>query len=167
GELNTSHFGFSSFGDEEKGYFGTRSMNAGIVFEEENPFTVDRILKHSPADLEPAPVMPGDVLTAVNGVKVDPTKNREQYFTGPTMTEELILTFDRKGTAVTLKVHPSTYFAMKTWLYDEWMDTNEAYVDEKSGDRISYVHMKNMGGGELQHFLEYMVSNKADREGLI
>jgi tricorn protease len=167
GELNTSHFGFSSFGEEEQGYFGTRSMNAGIVFEEENPFVVNRILKHSPADLEPMPVRPGDKLVAVNGVRIESGKNREAYFAAPSMAEELVLTFDRSGTEVSFKAHPASTGQMKAWLYDEWMDSNEAYVDEKSEDRISYVHMKNMGGGELQHFLEYMVSNKADREGLI
>ncbi|PZX49918.1 S41 family peptidase [Algoriphagus chordae] len=167
GELNTSHFGFSSSGDEEKGYFGTRSMNAGIVFDEENPYAVDRILKHSPADLDPVPLMPGDKLVAVDGVKVAPSQNREFYFAGPAMAEELTLTFDRKGTELSLKVHPASAGQMKTWLYDEWMDDNEAYVDEKSGDKISYVHMKNMGGGELQHFMEEMVSVKGNRDGLI
>ncbi|WP_192347665.1 S41 family peptidase [Algoriphagus sp. Y33] len=167
GELNTSHFGFNSYGEEEKGYFGTRSMNAGIVFDEDKPYTVNRVLKHSPADLEPMPVMPGDQLLAVNGVKIDPNLNREQYFAVPTMTEELTLTFDRKGEEVMLKVHPASMGEMKTWLYDEWMDQNEAYVDGKSGDKISYIHMKNMGGGELQHFLEKMVSMKGNREGLI
>ena len=167
GELNTSHFGFTSNGEEEEGYYGTRSMNAGIVFEEGDPFTVNRILKQSPADLEPIAVQPGDKLVAVNGVKIDPNHNREFYFAGPVMSEELILTFDRKGEEVLLKVHPASSGAMKTWLYDEWMAENEAYVDEKSGDKISYVHMKNMGGGELQDFLQYMVSKKGNRDGLI
>lgn len=167
GELNTSHFGFNSYGEEENGYFGTRSMNAGIVFDEESPYTVNRILKHSPADLEPIPVMPGDRLVAVNGVKIDTSNNREHYFAGPAMAEELTLTFDRKGKEVKLKVHPASTGQMKTWLYDEWMDTNEAYVDEKSGNKISYVHMKNMGGDELEHFMEEMVSAKGNREGLI
>ena len=167
GELNTSHFGFNSYGEEEKGYFGTRSMTTGIVFQEENPLVVDRILSHSPADLEPKPVLPGDVLVAVNGMKVDSSRNREYYFAGPTMPEELTLTFDRQGEKVTLKVHPTSSCEMRDWLYDEWMDQNEAYVDEKSADKISYVHMKNMGSGELQHFLEKMVSMKGNRSGLI
>jgi len=167
GELNTSHFGFSSNGEEEEGYFGTRSMNAGIVFDEQNPFTVDRILKHSPADQEPSTVNQGDRLVEVNGVKIDPTQNREKYFTGPAMAEEMSLTFDRNGEIKTLKVHPSSTGQMRTWLYDEWMDGNEAYVDQQSGDKISYVHMKNMSGDELQHFLEKMVSVKGNREGLI
>lgn len=167
GELNTSHFGFSSNGEEEKGYFGTRSMNAGIVFDENNAFDVNRILKHSPADLVPSSVMPGDKLVEVNGVKVDPSQNREKYFTGPDMAQEMVLTFERKGEKKTLKIHPASTGQMKTWLYDEWMDGNEAYVDQKSSDKISYVHMKNMSGGELQHFMEEMVSMKGNREGLI
>ncbi|EAZ81601.1 S41 family peptidase [Algoriphagus machipongonensis] len=167
GELNTSHYGFNSSGEEQKIYLGTRSMETGIIFENDSPYTVDKVAKDSPLDLSSSPVKPGDVLISVNGKNVDKSKNREIYFTGPSIENELELTFDRGGEEVKVKVHPTSYFAMKTWLYDEWMDTNEAYVDEKTGDKISYVHMKNMGGGELQHFLEYMVSNKGNREGLI
>lgn len=167
GELNTSHFGFNSSGKEEDIYLGTRSMETGIVFKNESPFIVDKVIADSPLDLDPVPVLPGDELVSVNGVIVDKSLNRDSYFVAPTMSPELELIFQRGGEEVKVKVRPVSYNAMKTWLYDEWMDANEAYVDEKTGDRISYVHMKNMGGGELQHFLEYMVSNKGNRDGLI
>ena len=167
GELNTSHFGFNSSGEEEKIYLGSRSMETGIVFRNDNPFVVDRVLADSPLDLDPVPVKSGDELIAVNGISVDKSKNREAYFSAPAIGKEMELTFRRGGSELKVKVHPASYFAMKTWLYDEWMDTNEAYVDEKADNKISYVHMKNMGGGELQHFLEYMVSDKGDREALI
>ncbi|SIO08362.1 S41 family peptidase [Algoriphagus halophilus] len=167
GELNTSHFGFNSSGKEEDIYLGTRSMETGIVFNNESPYTVDKVIADSPLDLDPIPVLPGDELVSVNGVNVDKSLNRDSYFVAPTMSPELELIFQRGGEEVKVKVRPVSYNAMKTWLYDEWMDANEAYVDEKTGDRISYVHMKNMGGGELQHFLEYMVSNKGNRDGLI
>lgn len=167
GELNTSHFGFNSSGKEEDIYLGTRSMETGIVFNNESPFIVDKVIADSPLDLDPVPVLPGDELVSVNGVIVDKSLNRDSYFVAPTMSPELELIFQRGGEEVKVKVRPVSYNAMKTWLYDEWMDANEAYVDEKTGDRISYVHMKNMGGGELQHFLEYMVSNKGNRDGLI
>ncbi|UZD21750.1 S41 family peptidase [Algoriphagus halophytocola] len=167
GELNTSHFGFNTSGAEERIYLGARSMETGIVFKNDAPFVVDRVLADSPLDLDPVPVKPGDELLAVNGINVDKSINREFYFSSPTLAEELELTFQRDGEQLKVKVHPASYFAMRTWLYDEWMDSNEAYVDEKADNKISYVHMKNMSGGELQHFLEYMVSNKADRDGLI
>lgn len=167
GELNTSHFGFSSTGDEEKLYFGGKTMTAGIVFDEENPYRVNRILRNSPADLDPMPILPGDELIAVNGIRVDMSKNREYYFLAPSMPEELSLTFTRAGKEVKFKTHPVSFNEMKTGLYDEWMDENEAYVDKKSSDRISYVHMKNMSGEQLEHFLQEMVSQKGNREGLI
>lgn len=167
GELNTSHFGFNSFGDEEKIYFGSRTMTAGIVFDEENPYRVGRILNNSKADLDPMPVLPGDELIAVNGVLVDKSENREKYFSAPSMPDELTLTFSRAGKEVVFKTNPASFNEMKTGLYDEWMDQNEAYVDEKSSNRISYVHMKNMGGEQLEHFLQTMVSQKGNREGLI
>jgi tricorn protease len=167
GELNTSHFGFSSTGDEEEVYFGSKTMTAGIVFDEENPYRVNRILRNGPADLDPMPVLPGDELVAVNGIAVDKSKNREYYFLAPIMPEELILTFMRGGKEVKFKTHPASFNELKTGLYDEWMDENEAYVDQKSSDRISYVHMKNMGGEQLEHFLQEMVSHKGNREGLI
>ncbi|MBN7814168.1 S41 family peptidase [Algoriphagus pacificus] len=167
GELNTSHFGFNSNGDEDKIYLGSRSMETGISFKNDAPYIVDKVIKDSPLDLDQIPVKTGDELIAVNGINVDKSKNRNSYFVAASMDDELEMTFLRGGEKVNVKVHPTSYNAMKTWLYDEWMDTNEAYVDEKTGDKISYVHMKNMSGGELQHFLEYMVSNKGNRDGLI
>lgn len=167
GELNTSHFGFSSSGEEDNVYLGTRSMETGIVYKNDDPFIVDKVIKESPLDIFPSKIKEGDELVAVNGENVDKSKNRDSYFVSPKMLKELQLTFKRGGEEIKVKVHPTSYSMMKNWLYDEWMDANEAYVDEKTGDKVSYVHMKNMGGGELQHFLEYMVSNKGNREGLI
>ncbi len=167
GELNTSHFGFQSSGEEEKLYFGTRTMTAGIVFEEDEPFRLNRVLAEGQADLSPKPLEPGDELIAVNGTRIDKTKNREMYFSGPSLSEELALTFKRNGEEIIFKTKPTSYNQMKTLLYDEWMKTNESYVDVNSQEKISYVHMKNMGGDQLEHFLQEMVSNKGNRDGLI
>ena len=167
GELNTSHFGFSSFGEENDIYHGTRTMETGLAFREDAPYVVDRVVQDGPLDLDGIDIQAGDKLVAIDGEAIDAAKNRNFYFSKPSMLKELALTFDRNGEEIKVKVHPTSSYAFKTNLYDEWMDENEAYVDEKTQDKISYVHMKNMGGGELEHFLEYMVSNKGDRDGLI
>ncbi len=167
GELNTSHFGFYSSGDEEKTFYGTQSLATGLVFEKEDPYRVKRIVTESPATLLETKILPGDRLTKVNGVTVQETKNRESYFIQPSMDEELSLTFDRNGTAIEVKIHPTAYTTIRNLMHDEWMDKNQARVDAKSNKRIAYIHMKNMGGGELQHFLEQMVSEGHQREGLI
>ncbi len=167
GELNTSHFGFRSSGKEEGTYYGTSTMATGILFDTENPYRVKRIIARSPADRKGKDIKVGDELIAVNGQVIDKQNNRESYFAEPSRDEELTLTFLRVGNKVEVKLHPINYFAQRNLLYNEWMQERQEIVDAKSHKNIAYVHMKNMGGGELQRFLKEMVSEGQQRDGLI
>ena len=167
GELNTSHFGFNSSGKEEQVYYGTQTLATGILFDNEKPYTVERIVSESPTDVKGKDLRKGDVLTAVNGKKVDPKSNREQYFTNPKFSSEISLTFVRNGSEFQVNIHPTNYGAINALLYDEWQDKNQSYVDKKSNNRIAYVHMKNMTGGELTKFYHDLVSDEAYKDGLI
>jgi tricorn protease len=167
GELNTSHIGFSSGGDEESTYYGSTTLSGGILFSKDNPWTVDRLVANSTAHRSGADIRSGDRLTAVNGVQVDTDQNREMYFSRPSMDQEMVLTFSRGRDQFDVKLRPESYFATRNNLYDEWMYDRKRRVDESSGNRIAYVHMKNMGGGELQHFLQEMVAFGNSKDGLI
>jgi len=167
GELNTSHFGFSSNGAEEQAYHGTRTNAGGIVFSEDDPYLVERIIKDSPADIKGKDIWSGDRLFAVNGLTVDPNENREKYFAAPSLDSELALTFSRNGNPVKVLLHPISSRAQRNLLYDEWVDQNQSYVDNKTSKRIAYVHMKNMAGGELANFKKEMVSEGYRRDALI
>ncbi len=167
GELNTSHFGFNSFGDEEDTFFEFRTTSSGLLFRKDQPYVVEHIITDGPADVADLDIQPGDRLIAVNGTTVDETKNREFYFYLPSRMDELTLTLDRGGEKLTRKIHPVNSFVVSNLLYDEWQDTNHKYVDEKSDKRIAYVHMKNMGRGEYNSFAEDMVREGAYRDGLI
>lgn len=167
GELNTSHFGFYSNGDEEDAYFGTRSLSAGLLFAEDQPYQVAGIIADGPADRKGKDIKPGDELVAVNGKRIDPMQNREFYFAQPSLDKELMLTFKRGEKEHRVMLHPISYGAQRTLLYDEWMDERQAIVDKATDKQVAYVHMKNMGGGELDHFLEEMVSQWYQRDALI
>ena len=168
GELNTSHFGFYSNGDEEKIYYGTRSLATGILFDNEKPYVVKSIVKESPVDVKGIILLKGDKLVAVNGTTIDENVNREKYFTAPAFTEELTLTFNRNGNDFTINLHPTSVGTIRNLLYDEWQDDNQQYIDKKSNNRIAYIHMKNMGGGELTKFKEDLVSStEANKDALI
>jgi len=168
GELNTSHFGFSSNGDEEKVYYGTRTLATGIMFNNNNPYEVERIVKEGPVDVKEISISKGDKLISVNGVKVDNKENREKYFINPKFKDEITLTFLRNDKEFSINLHPASINNIKNLLYDEWQDANQNYVDSKSKDRIAYVHMKNMGGSELSKFKEdLMSSEEANKDALI
>ncbi len=167
GELNASHLSFASSGEEETRFYKSRGMETGLLFSETAPFQVRQIVKNSPADVSDKDVRPGDVLVAVNGVRVDPKQAREYYFAQPSIDEEVSLTVARAGKEHTVKLHPISGGVLRDLLYDEWMQRNQAVVDSLGKRRVAYIHMKDMGRGELNRFLTEMVAEGNEREGLI
>lgn len=153
GELNSSHLGFTSNGDEEKVYYKSATMNTGIIFENLDPYKVKSIIPLSPADKYDINIKPGDILTAVNNVKIQKDVNREKYFLTTSVDDEIELTFKRGDSTISAKIHPSRTFNVRTNLYDEQIEKNQKFVDSKSNNRIAYIHMKDMGGSELENFL--------------
>lgn len=167
GELNSSHMGFSSFGNEENTQYSTRTLATGILFDDENPYRVARIIRKSVADRKGKDIQAGDILTKVNGEEVNPAKNRDYYFARPSLDAELELTFNRNGTPYTVKLHPSSTGQQNENLYDEWISHNQSQVDTKSKNRIGYVHMKNMGLGEYDKFVIDMTQDWYKKDALI
>lgn len=167
GELNTSHFGFSSNGKEENEYYGSKTSATGIIFSKNKPYVVDYILAKSPADVSGKNIKAGDRLVSVNGQPVNEANNREMYFSKPSVDKEMQLVFKRGNQKITTNIHPTTSTNLKRLLYDKWVDANQAYVDAKSNNRIAYVHMKNMSSGALYNFKREMVSEAYNKDALI
>ena len=165
GELNSSHQGFGTGGDDERIDLQNQTMETGIMFEEANPYKVKYIVKRSAADKKSIDIKAGDVLVKVNDQTVDPAKDRSVYFTLPSRDKELQLTFSRGGQMVNVKVHPQS--SLQGNLYDEWVDNNQKRVDEKGKGRIAYGYMKNMGQGELESFIIDMTKELINKDALI
>jgi Tol biopolymer transport system component/C-terminal processing protease CtpA/Prc len=165
GELNSSHQGFSSFGDEENITLSNRTMETGIVFENTDPYKVKYIVKRSNADKKSVDVKPGDILLKVNDETVDKNMDRNYYFSKPSIDREIKLSFDRGGQTIDVKIHPQPTLANN--LYDEWIDDNQKRVDEKGQNRIAYHHMKNMSTGELEKFLIDMTQDFYKKDAMI
>jgi len=167
GELNSSHQGFNSFGEEERGRVNYTTLETGILYKESDPFTVERVVLRSAADHTGIDIQPGDILIKVNGEPVSASVPRDFYFYRPAMEPEIALTFKRNSREFDVRLHPAAYNALSGNLYDEWVDGNRSRVDEWSKNRIAYAQMKNMGGGELESFLMTMTRDLENKDGLI
>ncbi len=165
GELNSSHQGFGTTGDDENLPLQNQTMETGIIFENENPYKVKYVVRRSAADKKSVDIRPGDVLVKVNDETVSTDRDRNYYFTVPTRDRELRLGFTRNGQEVNVKIHPQV--TLFTNLYDEWIDNNQKRVDEKSGGKIAYGCMKNMGQGELDQFIIDMTQELNHKDALI
>lgn len=165
GELNSSHQGFNSFGDDESIALSNRTMETGILFDDLDPLKVKKTVRRSAADRNSISIQPGDRLVKVNDETVDPSKDRNYYFTRPSMDRELRLAFNRNGKMIEVKIHPQT--SLQNNLYDEWIDNNQRIVDQKGKGRIAYGYMKNMGQGELESFIIDMTMELNNKDALI
>ncbi len=165
GELNSSHQGFGTFGDDETITLQNATMETGIIFENDDPYKVKYIARRSVADRKSIDIKPGDVLVKVNDEEVNKNKDRNYYFTVPSRDRELRLTFNRNGQLVNIKIHPQA--TLFTNLYDEWVDNNQKRVDEKGKGRIAYGYMKNMGQFELDQFIIDMTQELNKKDALI
>ncbi len=165
GELNSSHQGFFSNGDEESIKLSNRTMETGILFEDNDPYKVKYVVKRSAADKAGINVQAGDELIKVNDVDVDKTVDRSFYFTQPSLDQELKLTFAHSGKQYDVKLHPES--SLFGDLYEEWIDNNHKRVDERSNNKIAYACMKNMGEGELDQFIIHMTEELNNKQGLI
>lgn len=167
GELNSSHLGFSSSGREEQKLLRFVTNETGIIFDSNNPYKVSRVMQNSPASKIGRDIQPGDVLVAVDGEQVDPSMDRDFYFTKPSLMEELRLTFNRNGNLVNTTVRPQRSASLRNAYYDEWIKKNRHRVDSLSNNRIAYSHMKNMSTSELEVFLLDMVEQENNKEAII
>ena len=165
GEMNSSHMGFNTRGDEEKSQVRYVTLETGILYQDDIPFVVDRIVTRGPSDKKDIDIRQGDELIAVNGEKINPDLPRDYYFYRPAMEAEMVLTFKRSGKENKVKIHPSG--SISGQIYDEWIDNNRKLVNELSDNKIAYAHMKNMGTGELNKFMMTMTRELKGKEGLI
>ena len=167
GELNGSHLDFRTSGDEQKTFYQIKSSETGIIFDNNNPFTVKEFVKKSPVDILGNPIKPGDQLIAIDGIQIDKSKNRNSYFNTTEQKNEIKLSFNRNNSNFDVKIHPISSRDLNDLLYDEWIAQKQNIVDKASQKRIAYVYMKNMGTGSLNDFLIDMTTEAVHRDALI
>ncbi|OFX88732.1 MAG: peptidase S41 [Bacteroidetes bacterium GWF2_33_16] len=167
GELNASHLDFRTQGDEQKTFYKLQTLSTGIIFDENSPYIVKRLVQKSPVDVLDNKIQTGDELIAVNNTLIDKKFNREFYFTLPELLDEISLKFKRKDLTYEVKLHPISAGTFNNLLYDEWILNNQKVVDKLSQKQIAYVYMKDMGTGSLNDFLIDMTTEAMHKDALI
>lgn len=166
GELNSSHLGFSSQGNEERKETTMRTIKTGLMFDDLSPYKVSSILKETPIYTVDQKIKPGDVLTAVNGVPVDPKMNREYYFASSVTMPEITLRFKRGETSYEATLH-TTSTPLSQNFYTQWEDDCRVRVEKKTNGRVAYHHMRDMGNGSLEKFFIDMSTDAVHKDALI
>ncbi len=167
GDLNASHLGFTGPAGG-----GPVVGRLGLSFDRSEYEATGRLRVTAITPLGPAAITRditvGDVLTAVDGRATGPGVNLDDLLAN-TVDRRVTLTLAAAAGGPTRQVvvKPVSQATEKGLLYRQWVEANRAYVLKRSGGRIGYVHMIDMGQGALdQLFIDLDTENHA-RDGVI
>jgi len=152
GELNASHLGIGG-----PTVSGPETAYLGVWFDPDHRgpgVKIASVLRNSPADREESRLRRGEYILAIDGVEV---ANNEQLW--ETLADKAgriveLLVNDKltKEGARTVKIKPIARSQWLDLLYEDWVETRKRLVEEWSGGRIGYIHIRAMSQSELRKF---------------
>ncbi|HWP41233.1 MAG TPA: S41 family peptidase, partial [Tepidisphaeraceae bacterium] len=165
GELNGSHLGINS--PDEPNPRARAFGRLGITTQRvENGFRVSSILPDSPAERAATKLNVGDVITAIDFEPLAPDDTLELKLAGKT-DREVAISFQRQGVELVALMTPISYERLAELAYQDWRLKTAKQVDEWSGGKIGYIHIRGMNQESLDVFERDLYAAAHGKQGLI
>jgi len=173
GELSTGHT-YVWGGDMKPGARMRGTGLLGAEFEREgDAFRVARIYRgghpdrlRSPLDEPGVDIDEGDYILAVNLRPFRPDRPFEASFEDLAGREVMLTVADSLGSEDSRQVVVKPNHSDFQLLYADWVRRNREYVAEKTGGKIGYIHIPDMGGRGMVEFDTWFYP-QLDKEGMI
>ncbi|MFY0629955.1 MAG: PD40 domain-containing protein [Flavobacteriaceae bacterium] len=160
GQLNASHMGFSSGTPERR-----NNDNIGLLgLEVKNTSKgarVSYVLENSVADKSKVNLKVGDVITAVNGVKVGESTNFYSVLKN-TRGDEILLTLSTGKDVVA-----RTSGSLRTLQYEAWVASRKKLVDKFSNGQLGYIHIQGMNAPSFERFERELKASGYGKKGIV
>ncbi len=164
GELNASHTGASAYG----GSANLATANLGAFFDEAytgDGLRIARLMPRSPLGTKKAGVQAGDIITAIDGKKIEAGKDYFPLLEGKAGKKTLLTVRKASGKDTTVTVKP--LYSDASLRYQMWIDRNENLVDSLSGGRIGYVHIQGMDGGSFSNVYDRLLGKYRNCDAVV
>ena len=168
GELNASHTGGSHRGGGGPGDASTASL--GVFYDNgyDGPgVRIAEVMEGGPLDRADVSVAAGMVITHVDGRPVDDAPSYYALLDGKA-GERVRLTVRAEGAEpfdeVVRPVSPGAEGQLR---YDRWVRSRRDLVEELSGGRLGYVHVRGMNDASFRVLWQEVFGRYADAEALI
>lgn len=143
GELNASHTG----GGYRPSGHGMATANLGAFYDESyegDGLKVTELLPRSPLASKEADVKPGDIIMAIDDVRIKAGEDYFPAFEGKAGSKARIEIKRADGKTDYATVKPLGAGERNGLVYQRWIERNERTVDSVSGGRVGYVHVEGM-----------------------
>lgn len=168
GELNASHIGVSYRPGPASD--GDRTAALGVIFDlsdTSGPLEVVEILDKSPLKKANSAIEPGMKLTAVDGVELDGSTNYALLMNHKAGKRVRLSIVRPDGTKFDEVTKPISTAAQSQLMYERWVKNRRKLVDELSGGRLGYVHIRGMNDPSYRVVYSEILGQHFDKEAIV
>ena len=167
GELNASHTGARYAG----GGSALSTATLGVFYDESYSGTglkIKEILDQSPFTQKKTDVKAGCIIEKVDGKTIEANADYFPLFEGKVGRKVILTVYDpatKKRFEETVKA--ISYGAQSELLYKRWVKRCAQKVEELSGGRIAYVHIKGMDSPSFRKMYSELLGRYRNKEAVI
>jgi tricorn protease len=174
GELNASHTGAAAASTSTSADSAARvqTLHLGIDLAPDaasGRYKVTHVFEEGPADKDWIKVSVGDYLLALDGQPIQATDSLWKHLTNRRLNRKVKLTLNKEPKdegSWTVRYEPISWAAYNTLRYERWVNERRAKVEEMSGGRLGYLHIKAMDQTSLRRFEKELRENR-HKEALV
>ncbi len=168
GELNVSHTGGRYAGSSVSAADRTASLGLLYDMAYQGPgLKVDEIITDGPFDKAASKMVPGSILTSVNGTEINEDSDFGRLFNNLAGKKTLVAFTTPAGETVTEVVKPVSAGKISDLLYKRWIRQRAADVDRWSNGRLGYVHIESMSDDSFRPMYADLFGKYNNREGVV
>ncbi|MFK7884010.1 MAG: S41 family peptidase [Phycisphaerales bacterium] len=170
GELNASHLGVYPAADYSSPDYRSSGRLGIDATPVEGGFRVDYVLPRSRTNEGEMALRAGDVITGVELVDIQSGETLHGLLKGRANVETIVTVRredDDGEVELDLLMIPVTSGTESRLRYDDWQLSNAAKVEEWSNGRLGYLHIRAMGGADLNEYERDLYASAYGKEGLL
>lgn len=177
GELNGSHLGFSSRGRsggggrtssvptwrESTAHFGLRY---DLSFKGPGLLVKD-VVQSSPATKQKSKIEAGETVLSINGTAVDSEMEMTSVLNGDLADFYELKVKSSDGKERDVMIKPTSFRAIRSLLYDHWIQQNQSAVNKATDNKFGYMHIQGMNMTSFYRFERELYSIANGKDGII
>ena len=163
GDLNASHLSFreAGGGNLEYGDLGIR-----YIMDKNYP-KITEIFEMSALNRKDIDIRKGDYIVSIDGNDLKNT-DLAKYLLNKSGKKVKIIVRRKIGSKnIEYTIVPSSQGYVYNLMYDEWVKRREVITDSLSNGKFGYIHIRAMGNRDYWKFLDKILYELTDKEGLI
>lgn len=167
GELNASHTGGRYRPGSKPGDASTAAL--GVFFDNRyngEGMRIIEIVDNGPLDRANLEVNAGDVITHIDGAAIDDA-NYFDLLEGKSGDRTRLTVVDPDGETRDIVVRPISTGAESNLLYERWVRARRDLVEQLSGGRIGYMHVRGMNDASFRDFYAEVLGRNFDKEAIV